>query len=89
VKSIKNVTRTFLRITLPGGKVLRLGPGNTGQIAETASEHPSVKKLLDAGKIQIVGEGTHHPTESIVPGGTAAGSSGHLPRNKGTHGGDR
>lgn len=89
MKSIKNVTRTFLRITLPGGKVLRLGPGHTGQIGEKADEHPAVKKLIDEGKLLVVGEGTDHPTGSNLSGKPATGSGGAHPRSKGKSGGDR
>lgn len=89
MKSIKNLTRTFLRINLPGGKVLRLGPGHTGQIGESADEHPPVKKLIEEGKIQVVGEGTNHPTGSNLSPGSSGGAEGHHPRNKSRHGGDR
>lgn len=89
MKSIKNLTRTFLRINLPGGKILRLGPGHIGQIAETADEHPPVKKLIDEKKIQIVGEGTDHPTGSNLSPGSKGGGAAHHPREKGHHGGDR
>ncbi|MGH7820567.1 MAG: hypothetical protein ACREQ9_12400 [Candidatus Binatia bacterium] len=55
---ISNKTRRPLAIALPRGKTLHLGPGKTGEIAATAVEHPAVKKLIDAGEIEVVGEGS-------------------------------
>ncbi|MHC4380307.1 MAG: hypothetical protein ACYSU1_04365 [Planctomycetota bacterium] len=54
---ILNKTPRPLKIPLPGGKVLRLGPKMTGQISPKAAEHPPVKKLLDEGVIEIQGDG--------------------------------
>lgn len=56
MKTVSNKTRRPLSIPLPRGKTLHLGPGKTGQISSTAVEHPGLKKLLDAGEIEI-GEG--------------------------------
>jgi hypothetical protein len=89
VKSIRNLTRTFLKISLPGGKVLRLGPGKTGQIADHAHELPSVKKLLEAGQIEIVSEGAQRETGGYFGGGAQASTAAHHPRNKGRSSGDR
>jgi hypothetical protein len=55
--TVNNKSRKPLSVPLPGGKTLHLGPGKTGQIASKAVEHPQVKKLLDAGEIEIVDEG--------------------------------
>jgi len=54
---ILNKTPRPLKISLPGGKVLRLGPKMMGQITAKAAEHEAVKKLLDEGVIEIVGDG--------------------------------
>ena len=53
MKTVVNKTRAPLRVPLPRGKSLHLGPSKTGQIADGAEEHPGVKKLVDAGKIEI------------------------------------
>jgi hypothetical protein len=55
--TVSNKSRKPLSVPLPGGKTLHLGPGKTGQIASKAVEHPQVKKLLDAGEIEILDEG--------------------------------
>ena len=71
---ITNKTRRPLSIKLPGGKVLRLGPGNTGQITPKAAAHPSVKKLIDEGAIEILGEGGNQ-WDRDAGGGTGPSSS--------------
>lgn len=58
MKSVSNKTHKPLSIPLPGGKKLHLGPGKTGQISSDAADYPPVKKLIDAGEIAIVGEGS-------------------------------
>jgi hypothetical protein len=76
MKTIRNATRRPLRVKLAGGKTLHLGPGKTGQIADGAEEHDSVRGLVEAGEIEIIGEGSS-PQE--------AGAHGPGPPTK-THG---
>jgi hypothetical protein len=59
VKTIRNRTRLPIRIPLPGGKVLHLGPAKTGQIADEALARDAVQSMLTAGAIEILGEGAH------------------------------
>jgi len=54
---IRNKTPRPLKISLPGGKVLRLGPRMTGQISPKAAQHEAVKKLLEDGVIEVIGDG--------------------------------
>lgn len=56
MKTIVNRTRRPIQVHLPQGKVLHLGPAKTGQIADDAIERDSVRRLLDAGEIAVVGE---------------------------------
>jgi hypothetical protein len=56
MKTIVNKTTRPLRVPLPGGKTLHLGPKKSGQIADLAADHPALRKLVDAGDIQIQGE---------------------------------
>lgn len=55
--TISNKTQRPLRVPLPSGKVLHLGPGKTGQISSNAVERPQLKALLDSGAIEILAEG--------------------------------
>ncbi len=57
MKTISNKTQRPMSVPLPGGKRLHLSPGKTGQIASKDADHPPLKKLVDAGEIEILGEG--------------------------------
>jgi hypothetical protein len=58
VKTITNKTNKPIKIPLPGGKALHLGPDKSGQIRDEAAEHAPVQKLVDAGEIEIA-DGDH------------------------------
>ena len=74
MKIVSNKTNRPLKIPLGGGKFLRLGPLKTGQIADNAAERPAIKKLLEAGEIEILGEGEH------PQGGADSGAAPHVER---------
>ena len=57
MRDVRNKTMQPIRIPLPGGKVLHLGPRKVAQIADNALEHEKVQKLVKAGTIEILGEG--------------------------------
>jgi hypothetical protein len=66
MKTIRNKTRTPLRIALPGGKFLHLGPAKTGQISDHAVDQPAIKSLIKAKKIEVTDQagqswGEEHP----------------------------
>lgn len=54
--AVSNKTNKPLSVPLPGGKTLHLGPGKTGQISAKAAENARLKKLVDAGEIEIVND---------------------------------
>ena len=64
MKEVKNKTSHPVRVPLGGGKVLHLGPRKNGQIADHAVELPGVKKLIEAGEIEVLGEGEHQESGS-------------------------
>jgi hypothetical protein len=70
VKGIENKTRKPLSVPLPRGKTLHLGPGKTGQISSEAADHPQLKKLIDAGEIELFDDGP------AATGGAAQGKTG-------------
>lgn len=82
--TISNKTRKPLRVPLPGGKILRLGPLKEGQVAANAVEFPALKALVEAGEIEIVdgasrrssGASGGGPSRSSNPGQTGGGASG-------------
>jgi hypothetical protein len=69
MKTIVNKTLQPLRVPLPGGKVLHLGPKKTGQIADGAAEHPALVKLIEAGSIELQGEGSESSAADAAGGG--------------------
>lgn len=86
---LRNKTKRPIRVPLPGGKRLHLGPGGTGQIAPKAADHPPLKKLIDAGELEIEDLGRTKGT------GGSSGSTGMRPSKGGSssggvrHTGDR
>ncbi len=88
---ISNKTKRPLKISLPGGKLLRLGPGRVGQITPKAAEHPAVKQLIESGEIEIVGQGKSKGSGGASGGGSTSGGSsqGHASGGGMRHSGDR
>ena len=56
MKAIHNKTLEPLRVSLGGGKVLHLGPGQRGHIADDALNSRGVRRLVDSGAISVEGE---------------------------------
>ncbi len=54
--TVTNKTRRPLRVPLPGGKMLHLGPGKAGQIASKDADDPRLKKLVEEGAVEIADE---------------------------------
>ena len=53
MKSIRNRTERPLRVPLPRGKVLHLGPRQTGHVSSHDVGHPPLKKMVEAGQLEI------------------------------------
>jgi hypothetical protein len=79
MKTIVNRTRRPLKIQLHGGKVLHLGPGKTGQIADPNVERDSFKKLVEAGDVEVLGEGDSAGPQAASSGSAGETSQGHQP----------
>ena len=86
---ISNKTKGPLRIPLPGGKRLYLGPGRTGQISPKAADHPPLKKLIEDGDVEIVGGGRSQGTGDSGGGGGMPPSQGRASGGGVRHTGDR
>ena len=74
MKSLVNKTQRPLKIPLPGGKSLRLGPGKAGEIRDDALEHPSVKKMIEAGDVEVSESGAKE--SGMVGGGVLRNQAG-------------
>ena len=71
--TISNKTRRPLRVPLPGGRTLHLGPAKTGQISSQDAEHGLVKKLVEESAIEIVDDDGQQSPRGV--GGQRAMSS--------------
>jgi hypothetical protein len=87
--AVSNKTQKPLCVTLSGGKSLHLGPGKTGQISAKSVHDPQIKKLVDAGEIEVLDEDAQ-PTAG--PAGGKRGRTfmyGHGSGGVSRRGGDR
>lgn len=57
MKEIRNKTARPVRVPLPRGKTLFLGPSQVAQIADNATEFAGLQKLIAEEKIEMVGDG--------------------------------
>ena len=71
--TISNKTEKPLRVPLPRGKVLHLGPRMCAQVAAIAAQHPPLTALVTAGTIEILEDGP-----SAAQGGLG-GKQGRMP----------
>ncbi len=71
MKTVKNLSASPLRVPLPAGKTLHLGPNESGSIRDAAAEHPALKRLVEAGSLEV-GAGT--PGAGMSDGGSGRGS---------------
>jgi hypothetical protein len=71
--TITNKTPRPLAVSLPGGKKLRLGPFNSGEIASKAVDHPAVQKLIEAGEVEILD--SQHKSKNAGGGGKSGPAS--------------
>lgn len=57
---IRNKTTKPLRVPLPNGKTLHLGPRQEGQISVHAVDHGPLMKLVETGDIEFLGSSALH-----------------------------
>lgn len=63
MRTLKNLSASPLRIPLPGGKTLHLGPGRSASVRDSATDHPALKRLCDGGLVEL---------GNVTAGGVAA-----------------
>jgi hypothetical protein len=71
---ISNKTKRPIKVPLPGGKTLFLGPSGKGKIVPKAAEHPPLKALIDSGDLEIV-FGGHSKSKGSGGGNASPGGS--------------
>ena len=87
--TIRNNGHKPVRVPLPQGKTLFLGPGKSGQITPHAVDHPGVQKLLAAGEIELTTEAQHGQRPEGTGGGGHPATHGHVPTTQAPRRGDR
>lgn len=86
---VENKTKKPVRVPLPGGKKLHLGPTATAEINAKAVSHPPLQKLVEAGEIEII-DGPGGRGKGSGSGNTGiSGSTGHKSGGGLRHTGDR
>ena len=63
MRVVVNKTSRPLKIHLPQGKTLHLGPRKEGQVTAQALESPGVKRLVEAG--DLADTHGHHPSTTL------------------------
>lgn len=86
--SVSNKTHRPLSVPLPGGKSLHLGPGKSGEVAAAALGHGPLKKLAEAGDIEIVMAGPRS-VDNATSGKKGRAWQGHTSAAGGRRSGDR
>lgn len=89
MKTIRNTTTRPIKVPLPLGKTLHLSPRKTGEIADRAVEHPPLAKLIAAGELEVLGEGSHSEPGKSAPGAVHTSTHGHHPAMNTHRRGDR
>jgi hypothetical protein len=81
MKEIVNKTARPVRIPLPGGKFLHLGPAKSGQVSDQATHLPSFQRLLSEGTIEFLSGGGRTVGTSEGPSQQPTSTHGHPPQN--------
>ena len=76
MKTVVNKTRTPIKVPLPRGKALHLGPGKRGQVRDDAVKHAALKKLVDAAEIESIEGGDRDKMVTGETGGPHEVTSG-------------
>ena len=77
MRTVRNKTQLPVRVPLPGGKFLSLGPGKSGQVSDQAVQAPSFLKLVKSGSIELIGDGTRSMDGSQGPATPETSTQGH------------
>ena len=79
MKTIRNKTHAPIRVPLPRGKRLHLGPNQEGQIAHTDLEHGPLQKLVGDEVLEIVDDQSAAAAAHDQEKGPTAETHGHHP----------
>jgi hypothetical protein len=68
MKVIRNTTQAPLAIPLGAGRLLHLGPGQSGNVADDAPKAPAIARMIKARKLKLVGA-EDGSVETVATGG--------------------
>jgi hypothetical protein len=54
MKTVRNMTRKPIKVPLPAGKQLRLGPLKDGTVQDRATTHEGLLRMVAAGTIEVL-----------------------------------
>ena len=77
MKVILNATHDPLRVPLGAGRVLHLGPGQSGNVADDAPKTPAIARMIKAKKLKVVGADDASVEPVGVEGAPRASAHGH------------
>ena len=89
MKTIVNTTPSPVRVPLPRGKVLHLGPLKSGQVSHKDLDHEPLKKLIESGQIEVQGDGPGVEATHEHSRGPSVRTRGHHPATVSPVKGDR
>jgi hypothetical protein len=77
MKTIQNTTPGPLRIALGGGKILHLGPSQSGNVADDALRAKGLRRLIESGAVKVAGEEERTDGFAEAQGGPREFAQGH------------
>ena len=89
MKTVRNTTHRPLRVHLSRGKTLHLGPRKEGQISAHDVDAAGVQRLVEAGELEIVGDGAPAAEGAGSASAGHADTHGHHPATSAPKRGDR
>ena len=89
MKTIRNKTHAPVRVPLPRGKRLHLGPDQEGQIAHTDVDHEPLQRLVEQKVLEIVDDQSAAAAAHEQEKGPQADKRGHHPPTGSAVRGDR
>ena len=89
MRTIVNKTHRPLKVRLPQGRVLHLGPLKEGRVPPQALESPGIKKLVEAGDLEVMGSESRSSSATRGTGNAATDTLGHHPSTAVRSRGDR
>ena len=89
MRIVVNKTHRPLKVHLPQGRVLHLGPRHEGQVTPQALESPGVKRLVESGELEILDQDSQAASRADDGSGPAANTHGHHPNTTVRKRGDR